>query len=245
MATFDREAAKAAGYSDEEIDKFLADRPELTVASEPEGEPPAPTTEVPGINRAPEIAATALPAAGAAAAAYGTAKTGQKILEAMKGAVAPTGAAPAAAVRPVAPAPAQGAFYGTGAAPAAAAEAAPSIASRMAPYVQAAGRAAPMALRAAGPAGMVASAAPEIRAANIGPRVASGEIPNMMQSARQAQLNMPTPAPLTPTEARNLLASGDERMINMYGGRKKLVSITDPNAINSGFTNELALMNRK
>jgi len=46
---FDREAAKAAGYSDEEIEKFLAENPEVTApateAPEPvaaAGEPPAP-----------------------------------------------------------------------------------------------------------------------------------------------------------------------------------------------------------
>jgi hypothetical protein len=31
-------------------------------------------------------------------------------------------------------------------------------------------------------------------------------------------LNQPTPQPLSPAEMENLLASGDIRLINMYGG---------------------------
>jgi len=83
---FDREAARAAGYSDEEIDAFLQSNPKVSreekqqAAPESIGEPPAPTTriETPGTS-ASSVATTAglglapyaVPAAGAAAAALG------------------------------------------------------------------------------------------------------------------------------------------------------------------------------
>jgi hypothetical protein len=55
---------------------------------------------------------------------------------------------------------------------------------------------------------------------------------------------MPTPAPLSAQEARNLLASGDERTINIYGGRAKLQAIANPNALNSGYAQELKRLGR-
>jgi hypothetical protein len=81
------------------------------------------------------------------------------------------------------------------------------------------------AARVAGPAGMaynVAEAYPYLQQANVGPRMQSGEVAQMAQGARQAQLSMPTPAPLSPAEAQNLLMSGDQRTINIYGGAEQL-----------------------
>jgi hypothetical protein len=46
----------------------------------------------------------------------------------------------------------------------------------------------------------------------------------------------------SPQEAKNLLDSGDERTINIYGGRQRLESIIRPNAFNSGFVNQLGRM---
>lgn len=53
----------------------------------------------------------------------------------------------------------------------------------------------------------------------------SGPVAPQMAQARRAMLNAPTPAPLTPTEAQNLLSSGDTRTINIYGGPDKLNQI--------------------
>jgi hypothetical protein len=50
---------------------------------------------------------------------------------------------------------------------------------------------------------------------------------------------------VSPQEAKNLLASGDERTINIYGGRQRLEGIISaPNAVNSGFTNQLNTLSR-
>lgn len=71
MATFDRAAAKQAGYTDEEIDAFLAANPKLL--AEPEkttsGEPPPPTTEINEVGKGAEAATIA----GAGAAGLGAA----------------------------------------------------------------------------------------------------------------------------------------------------------------------------
>lgn len=63
-------------------------------------------------------------------------------------------------------------------------------------------------------------------------------------NAREAVANMPTGYQVSPQEARNLLASGDERMINLYGGRAKLQAIANPNALNSGYAQELRRLGR-
>lgn len=84
------------------------------------------------------------------------------------------------------------------------------------------------AARVAGPVGLaydIYEASPYLNAAQIGPNTASGQVNQMMQAAKQAQLNAPTPAPLTPQEAQNLLASGDQRTINIYGGPEALTRI--------------------
>jgi hypothetical protein len=102
-----------------------------------------------------------------------------------------------------------------------------------------------MAGRLAGPAGLAYSlyqAAPELHAA--GQQLNLGQAQQRMRQAQQAPLTMPTPAPLSAQEANNLLASGDERTINIYGGRQKLMSIANPNALNSGFAQQLNRMGR-
>jgi len=90
---FDRAAAKAAGYSDEEIDAYLQSQPATVQAPAPvqqaeaePGEPPAPTTVIPEVGSTSgniteaatlggmAVAPYVLPAAGAAAAAYGGSK---------------------------------------------------------------------------------------------------------------------------------------------------------------------------
>ena len=68
--TFDREAAKRAGYSDQEIESYLAKEtpPPPSVTPTTEGaEPPPPTTVVPEVDRTNSMAGTAGGAAVAAA----------------------------------------------------------------------------------------------------------------------------------------------------------------------------------
>jgi hypothetical protein len=173
------------------------------------------------------------------------------------GSVAPTPTAPTqAAPQTVRVAPAQAA---TTAAPeveaaaqaaraaAPAAEAGGGIMSRMAPYLQGIGKIAAPVARVAGPLGMAASlyeAAPYIKQADIGERTKSGEVKALMNAANRMAMNMPTPAPLSPTEAKNLLDSGDERTIKIYGGRQRLQQMANPNAINSGFARQLNSLGR-
>jgi len=87
------------------------------------------------------------------------------------------------------------------------------------------------AARVAGPVGMaynLAEAAPYLQQADIGQRIQSGQIPQATAQARQAPLNAPTPAPLKPEEAANLLASGDQRTIDIYGGVDRLTRMSQP-----------------
>lgn len=82
------------------------------------------------------------------------------------------------------------------------------------------------AARIAGPVGIgmnLYEAQPYL--AEAGPELSSGRAQDRIRSARMAMLNAPTPAPLTPQEAGNLLASGDERTIGIYGGRARLQEI--------------------
>lgn len=79
------------------------------------------------------------------------------------------------------------------------------------------------AARVAGPVGMAANlyeASPYLEQA--GPELTSGRAQNRMAEAQRMMLSRPTPAPIRPDEASNLLASGDERTINIYGGRGRL-----------------------
>ena len=79
------------------------------------------------------------------------------------------------------------------------------------------------ALRALGPAGLaydVYEAMPYLEKA--GPELTSGAAQNRMIQAQNMMVNRPTPAPLNPEEAANLLASGDQRTIEIYGGAQRL-----------------------
>jgi hypothetical protein len=82
------------------------------------------------------------------------------------------------------------------------------------------------AARVAGPVGMAANlyeAAPYLEQA--GPELTSGRAKNRMVEAQQMMLSRPTPAPLSPQEASNLLQSDDQRTINIYGGRAHLEAL--------------------
>jgi len=92
------------------------------------------------------------------------------------------------------------------------------------------------AAKVAGPVGMaynVYEAAPYLEQA--GPELSSGRAQNRIAEAQKMMLNAPTPAPLNATEASNLLASGDERTISIYGGRARLNEI-----VRSGIRNQAA-----
>lgn len=82
------------------------------------------------------------------------------------------------------------------------------------------------AARVAGPVGMAANlyeASPYLAAA--GPELSSGRAQNRIAEAQRMMLSRPTPAPLTPQEASNLLQSDDARTINIYGGRTALEAL--------------------
>lgn len=82
------------------------------------------------------------------------------------------------------------------------------------------------AAKVAGPVGMAANlyeASPYL--AEAGPEASSGRAQNRIAEAQQMMLNRPTPLPLTPTEASNLLQSNDARTINIYGGRANLEAL--------------------
>jgi len=302
---FDRAAAKASGYSDEEIDAYLQANPHVAKETPPApvsaDAPPPPSTQVPDIDRTNEMLGVAGLGAGnvvsslvstakdlipTAASAYGAYKLGQvanaainKFGQGAAGNPVPQGpvnsnigtpgnpiGAQTARTVPVSGAVApesvpiqRAGSQVTGAvapeaqmAARAATTAAPAEASMMARAGQMASQYAPamraglgMAGRLAGPAGLAYSAyqaAPELHAA--GQQLNLGQAQQRMRQAQQAPLTMPTPAPLSAQEANNLLASGDERTINIYGGRQKLMSIANPNALNSGFAQQLNRMGR-
>jgi len=82
------------------------------------------------------------------------------------------------------------------------------------------------AARVAGPIGMAANlyeAAPYLEQA--GPEASSGRAQNRIAEAQRMMLSRPTPAPLSPQEASNLLQSDDQRTINIYGGRANLEAL--------------------
>lgn len=100
------------------------------------------------------------------------------------------------------------------------------------------------AARVAGPAGLamnIYDAQQYAEASKLGERLAEGQGNIAQQAFRNVQLNRPTPAPLTPQEAANLLQSGDQRTIDIYGGAQTLQRIASgqndvmtqpPNAMN-------------
>jgi len=95
------------------------------------------------------------------------------------------------------------------------------VAARVAPVINTVGR-------VAGPVGLGLNAMEVNRFAtetDLGGRIARGEVRDTMRQGQQRMMNAPTPAPLTRQEAANLLASGDERTINIYGGRDRLMAI--------------------
>ena len=113
--------------------------------------------------------------------------------------------------------------------------------SRLAPYLQAAGK-------IAAPAGMAMGAydaAKYAQEAGLGQRLAQGEGARGMQAFQNLNNQNVSGYMLSPVEAKNVLASGDERTINIYGGRQRLEGIISaPNAVNSGFTNQLNTLSR-
>jgi hypothetical protein len=79
-----------------------------------------------------------------------------------------------------------------------------------------------------GPAGLAMNAYDAqqyAEAAKLGERLANGQGQMAQQAFRHTTLNMPTPQQLQPTEAANLLASGDQRTIQIYGGVQHLQAI--------------------
>jgi len=107
---------------------------------------------------------------------------------------------------------------------------APGMVSRIAsPALRAAGK-------VLGPAGLALNAYDAqqyAEASKLGERLGAGQGQFAQQAFRNQALNKPTPAPLQPAEAANLLASGDQRTIQIYGGQQHLEQIAggkSPNA---------------
>ena len=103
--------------------------------------------------------------------------------------------------------------------------------------------------KVAGPAGLAMNAydaAQFAREADLGGRLARGEAklaPQAYKGLLNQNVSGYTP---TPQEARNILDSGDERTINIYGGRLRLTGLASsgPNAVNSGYAQQLKTMGR-
>lgn len=79
------------------------------------------------------------------------------------------------------------------------------------------------AAKVAGPAGLaydIYEAQPYM--AQGGQELQSGRAIQAMRGARRSMLNAPTAAPMSDQEVLNLLQSGDQRMINIYGGEEAL-----------------------
>jgi hypothetical protein len=287
---FDRAAAKASGYTDEEIDAFLQANPQVAKDTPPPpagsmDEPPPPSTQVPDVDRTNEMLGVAgiglgpVVATGLGGAAlYQLGKrviipgianaTTNAVMNAMDkrapttGPIAPEYGTKAAPIGSPAPSPTARTVPVSGAvapesvpvsqvartATAPAAEAG-SMLSRVAPYLETAGRMATPVARAAGPAGLALGAygaGQFARDADLGGRLARGEgrrAPQAFRGMLNQNISGYTP---TPQEAQNILASGDERMINIYGGRLRLQGLASPgpNAINSGYTQELTRLGR-
>ena len=82
--------------------------------------------------------------------------------------------------------------------------------------------------RVAGPIGMglnIYDAAKFAREAELGKRLANGEAARAPEAYRELLNQNVSNYQVSPQEATNLLASGDERTINIYGGRKKLQEV--------------------
>jgi hypothetical protein len=99
----------------------------------------------------------------------------------------------------------------------------------------------------AGPAGLAMNAydaAQFAREADLGGRLARGEGKIAQQTFNNMVNKNTSGYQPSAQEAKNLLDSGDERTINIYGGRQKLQSIANPNAFNSGFAQQLNTLGR-
>jgi hypothetical protein len=110
------------------------------------------------------------------------------------------------------------------------------VPSRMAQVGKVAGPALRAAGKVLGPAGLALNAYDAqqyAEASKLGERLGAGQGQFAQQAFRNQALNKPTPAPLQPNEAANLLASGDQRTIQIYGGQQHLEQIAggkSPNA---------------
>ena len=79
-----------------------------------------------------------------------------------------------------------------------------------------------------GPAGLAMNAYDAqqyAEAAKLGERLSGGQGQMAQYTFRHNSVSMPTPQQLQPTEAANLLASGDQRTIQIYGGQQHLQAI--------------------
>jgi len=98
-----------------------------------------------------------------------------------------------------------------------------------------------------GPAGLAMNAydaAQFAREAQLGERLARGEGKLAEQTFHNMVNKNTSGYQPSAQEAKNLLDSGDERTINIYGGRQKLQSIANPNAFNSGYAQQLNSLGR-
>jgi hypothetical protein len=103
--------------------------------------------------------------------------------------------------------------------------------------------------KVAGPAGLAMNAydaGQMARETQLGERLAGGEGKRAEQAFKGMLNKNVSGYQPSPQEAQNILASGDERMINMYGGRLRLTGLasTGPNAINSGYSQQLNTLGR-
>ena len=209
---FDRSAAKAAGYSDAEIDAYLAESS------------PDPIGSIYSLT-APAITAYGYSQpTGLKPLAQGAGQLAGQGLKAIAGRGLVANAIDIAGVASHGVPYASIARNAVSAATANPAQAADVLSKGMEIARQAPGVARQLgtglvrgAARVAGPVGMAANvyeAAPYL--AQVGPALATGQPQQSMRDARRSMLNAPTPAPLTRQEAQNLMASGDQRMIEIY-----------------------------
>lgn len=101
--------------------------------------------------------------------------------------------------------------------------------------------------KVAGPAGLAMNAydaGQMARETQLGERLARGEGKRAEQAFNNMVNKNISGYQPSPQEAKNLLDSGDERTINIYGGRKRLMELANPNAINSGYAQQLKALGK-
>jgi hypothetical protein len=101
--------------------------------------------------------------------------------------------------------------------------------------------------KVAGPAGIAMNAydaGQMARETQLGERLARGEGKRAEQAFNNMVNKNISGYQPSPQEAKNLLDSGDERTINIYGGRKRLMELANPNAINSGYAQQLKALGK-